>query len=205
MGAAYSSIDRAKVLYATSLVLLGAKAKLLRRKPSVLVVLEEISETCWPKSVLSVMVIPRYFADWTLSKVWLCSEKSRRICLWCWCRVTLIDWHLATLNFICQSASHCPKLVRSSCKIKQSWSECIFLYETQSSANRRTEDLMLSGRSFMIRNRTRPTADPWGTPDSTGTGSEAWPSKTTCWVRPESHELIHLLGWSSYSIIFQYV
>ena len=39
MGAAYSS----KVLYATSLVLLGAKAKFLRRKPSAL---EEISETC---------------------------------------------------------------------------------------------------------------------------------------------------------------
>ena len=119
--------------------------------------------------------------------------QSKKNCLWCWCRVTLIEWHLATLNFICQSASHCPKLVRSSCKVKQSWSECIFLYRTQSSANRRTEDLMLSGRSFMKRrNRTGPKTDPWGTPDSTGTGSEAWPSKTTCWVRPESHELIHL-------------
>ena len=44
MGAAYSSLGRTKVLYATSLVLLGAKAKFLRRKPSVLVSLEEISE-----------------------------------------------------------------------------------------------------------------------------------------------------------------
>ena len=44
MGAAYSSLGRTKVLYATSLVLLGAKAKFLRRKPSVLVALEEISE-----------------------------------------------------------------------------------------------------------------------------------------------------------------
>ena len=43
MGAAYSSLDRTKVLYATSLVLLGAKAKFLRRKPSVLVDLEKIS------------------------------------------------------------------------------------------------------------------------------------------------------------------
>ena len=74
MGAAYSSLGRTKVLYATSLELLGAKAKFLRRKPSVLVALEEISETCWPQSMLSVMVIPRYFADWTFSKVWLCSE-----------------------------------------------------------------------------------------------------------------------------------
>ena len=47
MGAAYSSLGRTKVLYATSFVLLGAKAKFLRRKPSVLrvVALEEISET----------------------------------------------------------------------------------------------------------------------------------------------------------------
>ena len=46
MGATYSSLDQTKVLCATSLVLLGAKAKSLRRKPSVLVALEDISETC---------------------------------------------------------------------------------------------------------------------------------------------------------------
>ena len=57
MGAAYSSLGRTKVLYATSLVLLGAKAKFLRRKQSVLVALEEISEMCWPKFILSEMVI----------------------------------------------------------------------------------------------------------------------------------------------------
>ena len=35
--------------------------------------------------------------------------------------------------------------------------------------------------AFMkMRNRTGPRTDPWGTPDSTGTGSEALPSKTTC-------------------------
>ena len=48
MGAAYSSLNRTKVLYATSLVLQGAKAKFLRKKPSVLVALEEISEMCCP-------------------------------------------------------------------------------------------------------------------------------------------------------------
>ena len=46
MGAAYSNLGRTKVLYATSLVLLGAKAKFLRRKPKVLVALDEISEIC---------------------------------------------------------------------------------------------------------------------------------------------------------------
>ena len=42
MGAAYSSLGRTKVLYASSSVLRVAKAKFLRRKPSVLVALEEI-------------------------------------------------------------------------------------------------------------------------------------------------------------------
>ena len=60
MGAAYSILGQTKVLYATSLVLLVAKAQFLRRKPSVLVALEEISETCWPQSMLSLTVIPRY-------------------------------------------------------------------------------------------------------------------------------------------------
>ena len=46
MGVAYSSLGRTKVLCATYLVLLGVKAKFLRRKPSVLVALEEIPETC---------------------------------------------------------------------------------------------------------------------------------------------------------------
>ena len=46
MDAAYSSLGRTNVLHATSLVLLGAKAKFLHGKPSVLVALEEISEMC---------------------------------------------------------------------------------------------------------------------------------------------------------------
>ena len=48
IGAAYSSLGRTNVyvLYATSLVCLGAKAKLRRRKPNVLVALDEISEMC---------------------------------------------------------------------------------------------------------------------------------------------------------------
>ena len=46
MGAEYSNLGRTKVLYATSFVLLGANAKFLRGKPSVLVALEEISEMC---------------------------------------------------------------------------------------------------------------------------------------------------------------
>ena len=57
-------------------------------------------------------------------------------------------------------------------------------------ANRRPDVI----RQVVYKNKERigPKTDPWNTADSTGTGSEAWPSNTTCWVRPESHELIHL-------------
>ena len=54
------------------------------------------------------------------------------------------------------------------------------IQKTQSSAKRRTGDLIFSGRSLIkMRNRTGPKTDPWGTPDRTRTGSEAWPSNTT--------------------------
>ena len=46
MGAAYSNLGHTKVLYATSLVLLGVKAKFLQRKPKFLVAFDEISEIC---------------------------------------------------------------------------------------------------------------------------------------------------------------
>ena len=46
MGAAYSNCDRIKVLYAAAFASLGAKVKLRRRNPRVLVAFEVISEIC---------------------------------------------------------------------------------------------------------------------------------------------------------------
>ena len=46
MGAAYCRLGRTKVLYTTSVVLFGAKAKFVRKKPSISVALEENSEMC---------------------------------------------------------------------------------------------------------------------------------------------------------------
>ena len=54
----------------------------------------------------------------------------------------------------------------------------LFLYimnvhRAQLSANRRTEDLILSGKSFMkIRKRIRHKMDPWDTLDKPGTSSD---------------------------------
>ena len=60
---------------------------------------------------------------------------------------------------------------------------------------------MLSAKSFIeIRHRIGPKTNPWGTPDNTGTGSETWPSETTCCVLPESHGLIH--SWVDHLIAY---
>ena len=69
----------------------------------------------------------------------------------------------------------------------------MYLYRTQSSANRRTEDVMLSCNSFIkIKNRVGPKVDPWDQPVTTATRSETCPSKAPCLVHPESHELARL-------------
>ena len=63
-----------------------------------------------------------------------------------------------------------------------------------------------STKSFIkISNRIGPKTDPWGTPDNTGTRSEAWPSKTTCWVCPESHELRTFLSHNSPAYAISYL
>ena len=76
MGDAYWSWGQTNVLYATSFVCLGAKAKFRLRNPKVLVAFDDISEICWPQSRSSVMVIPRYLVDWTCSNICWCNEYS---------------------------------------------------------------------------------------------------------------------------------
>ena len=52
MGAAYSNLGPTKVLYATSLILLGAKAMFLRRKPSLSCFRRDIRDMLTPIHVL---------------------------------------------------------------------------------------------------------------------------------------------------------
>ena len=54
--------------------------------------------------------------------------------------------------------------------------EYMFIYRTQSSGCYPTNHLFIKMKN-MIGHKT---GDPWGTPDNTGTGSEALQSKTTC-------------------------
>ena len=188
--AAYSSLGRTKVLYATSLVFLSAKANFLRRKPKVLVALDEISEICWPPIHVLCDCYTKMFCGLNVFQsllmqsvvlndlfVWVMPSHSHRMTF------GHIEFHMPL-------GLPEPKTVKI---ILQNETVLQWVYRTQSSANRRTVDLILSVKSFMkIRKRIGAKNDPWGTPDKTGTGSEAWPSKTTCWLHPESHELIHL-------------
>ena len=76
--------------------------------------------------------------------------------------------HFSTLKSICQIFDQCTSLLRSSCRVILSDVLFIVLYSTQSSANRRIFDVMLSAISFMqIRNSVGPKTVPCGTPDVT--------------------------------------
>ena len=71
MGAAYSSLGRTKVLYATSFVLLGAKAKFLRRKRSV-------SEIVIPRYLLTER-FPRLGCDGNSQRVSVCDADAESL------------------------------------------------------------------------------------------------------------------------------
>ena len=74
-----------------------------------------------------------------------------------------------------------PTLYFRACAHPRSNTPGMNVYFYMGHSHLRTEDLMLSGRLFVkMKNRTGLRTDPWGTPDSSGTGSEALPSKTTC-------------------------
>ena len=67
-------------------------------------------------------------------------------------------------------------------------------YTAVSSANRRTWDCTLSGRSLMCsRNKIGPRTEPCGTPEDTGTSSEHSPSRRTLWLLPTKKDWIQ---WS---------
>ena len=76
------------------------------------------------------------------------------------------------------------KLFRSCCRIV--WSELFLMrrYSRQSSANSRTVDFTLSGRSLMLqRNVSGPSTVPWGTPESTDVSLLDSPSTIVLMVR----------------------
>ena len=68
----------------------------------------------------------------------------------------------------------CKAVLVISCRIWQSMGGFYISVQDTIISIRRTDDLIFSGRSFIkMRNRTGPKTDPLGTPDRTGTRSEA--------------------------------
>ena len=126
--AAYSNWDGPKLYmkqFAT-LVSFGARVEFQRRKPSVLVALLVTLLICWPQSRSSVTVIHKYFAEETFYKTWLFRYQSWIICFGRVCFITLIEWHLATLNLMIHASSHWANLFKSSWSI--CWSSDLLIF-----------------------------------------------------------------------------
>ena len=77
----------------------------------------------------------------------------------------------------------------------------VFVCREQSSANRRTDEFMLFGKSFIYtRNNSGPSTVPWGTPETTSVQVVCSPPTTTLWTwylrKPEIH--VCVLLWMPY-------
>ena len=108
-------------------------------------------------------------------------------------------WYLLGLNSISHFTSHRCNWSKSFWRSDASLGWFIVRCTAVSSANRRTCDCTLSGRSFMYnRNKIGLRTDPCGTPEETGITSEHSPSSTTDCVFPTKKDWIHerVLPWT---------
>ena len=107
---------------------------------------------------------------------------------WLLHRLTRCTLHLSGWKDICDLFSHSSRSLRSFCKMAASVSlVTATIYTIVSSANSRTLDCNLAGRSFIYtKNSIGPITYPWGTPLVTGTHEDISPSHTTlccCWCK----------------------
>ena len=158
-------------------------------KRSDLFAFEVILLMCVLKFMLVDKSTPRYLDADTLFRVWLCIVYE--VLMGALALVMWRTWHLLRLNSISHFTSH-------RCNWSRSWMSdashgwFIVRYTAVSSANRRTCDCTLSGRSFMYnRNKIEPRKDPCGTPEETSTSSEHSPSITTNCVLPTKMDWIN--------------
>ena len=121
--------------------------RFLLKKPRVLLTLAQISLMWLSHLKSSVMVTPRYLAEVTQDSEWSCSLD----CVWSGflLPVTVRKLHLVAWNFIFQSTSQTPMVVRSICTFSMSWSFTMTMYAMGSLAKSLTIEFMPSGRSFM--------------------------------------------------------
>ena len=85
--------------------------------------------------------------------------------------------HLEGLNCICHSFCQISSLLRSSWRLSQSESSTTTPYKRVSSANSLTVEVRPFARSLMyVRNNSRRSTDPCGTPEVTGEEVDVAPS-----------------------------
>ena len=98
--------------------------------------------------------------------------------------------HLEGLKFICHMVCHYSKRIRSFCIWSLSASLEITPYNKASSANKRTVELMLSGRLFIYRRKSKGARTvPWGTPDVTEADIDDLPSQITICCLPSKSDV----------------
>ena len=113
------------------------------RKPRDLFAFEVILFICVLKFRFSERSTPKYLAEKTLFKTWLCMVYG--VYIGVLARVICNTWHLPGLNYMSHWASHCWSLSRSLWRVAESSGSHIVRYTAMSSAKRRTWDCTLSG------------------------------------------------------------
>ena len=188
---AYSNFGLRIDLYARSFRFLWQFLRFLRRIPSIVFPLA-VTLFTWEFHFMSAdNSTPKYDVLYVSFSNTPSSSYPKTI-FFCRARFALIMLHLAMLNLSCHLSSHSCSLLRSSWKTLQSWTLAIYLYITQSSANRRTVDDVCSAKSLIrIRKSSSPNTEPCSTPDFTAAASDVSPSTTTLCVRPSKNYLIH--------------
>ena len=174
----YSKCGRTSDLYAVALRSVLQGCKFLYTSPRTRLALETHWFMCESHFRSLVIETPRYECesvscniDWPSVYWWV------DFVLEC---ETFSTKHFLALNCICQLSCHSESVFKSVCKRSTSESSWMGRYITQSSANKRTSDVILSGRSFIYaKNKRGPRTVPWGTPDLTCTHCEWSPSTTT--------------------------
>ena len=137
----------------------------------------EIDEMCSDHFNLLLTVIPRYDAESTC----LSLDPQRKYDLYLFEMQMML--HLEGLNCTCLSFCQISSLMRSSWRLSQSESSTTTPYKRVSSANSLTVEVRPFGRSLMyVRNNSRPSTDPCGTPEVTGEEVDVAPSQMTVWT-----------------------
>ena len=143
----YSTRGLTRVKYACFLMATEPILRFFRRKLRVLLDFAHVWLMRMSHFRSSVMVNPRYLTVVTLASLWSFSLYS--VCRGFLLPVTVMTLQLVAWNFIFQSTSQNPMVVRPSCTFSSSWGFTMTRYAMVSSANSLTTEFRTSDRSLI--------------------------------------------------------